>query len=214
MKQLVIIGARGWGREVWNMAAHDIPAFIGGEMGIKGFLDDKRGAFSGLRGEYPPILSSVESYEPEEDDVFVCALGDCAYRKKYADMILSKGGQFISLISPMARVNATARIGIGSIVCPWSAVSDNVNLGDFAMVHSYSNLGHDVTVGKYCSIESHVFCGGGAQIGDMCTLHVRSAILPRKKIGDNVTVGFGSVVMRNVASGLHVFGNPAKRIDF
>lgn len=214
MKHLVIIGARGWGREVWNMVAHDIPEFVSGEMVVKGFLDDKKDAFSGLRGIYPPIISSVENYAPQKDDVFFCALGDGESRRKYAEMILAKGGKFISLISPAARVNATARIGIGSIVCPWSALSDNVTLGDFAMVHSYTNLGHDVKVGNYCSFESHVFCGGDAQIGDMCTLHVRSAILPRKKIGDSVTVGFGSVVMRNVASGLHVFGNPAKKMDF
>lgn len=216
MKHLIIIGARGFGREMFDFA-HTIRAFREGEFDIKGFLDDKVDALDGYPcsyGEYPPILGPVETYEPQEDDVFFCALGDAKWRMEYAGKIIAKGGKFVNLISDEAHVAKGARIGQGVLLCSWTSVSTNVTIGDFTVVHPYSDFGHDATVGKGCTIESYVFMGGYSLIGDGCTMHVKSSILPHKKIGDNVVVGVGSAVMRNFGSNLHVFGNPARKIEF
>ena len=206
MKKLLIIGARGFGREVYELARN--------QYEVKGFLDSKADAFAGLNGDYPPILGAVETYEPQEDDVFFCALGDPFYRRKYADIILAKGGEFISLIAKGAFVNPTAKIGKGVIISAWTQVSDNVQIGDFTMVHSYCTFGHDAKIGANNSIEAYCFFGGYSQTGDNVTMHVRSMIIRHKRVGSNVTVGAGSVVMRNHGDNLHLFGNPAKKINF
>ena len=215
-KHLVIIGARGFGREVFGFA-HQVAAFQRGEFDIKGFLDDKADLLDGYPcpyGDYPPILGPVETYEPQPDDVFFCALGDAKWRRVYSGKILAKGGEFISLISPEAHVSNAATIGRGVMICSWTSVSTNVRIGDFTIVHPLCNFGHDVRVGSYCTIESHVFMGGFSEMGDGSTLHVRAGIIPKKRIGRNVSVGFGSVVMRNFGDDVHVFGNPAKVMDF
>lgn len=213
MPNLIIIGARGWGREVFGMA-RTFPSFCDGTYRIKGFLDDKADALEGLRGDFPPILGPVETYIPKSDDVFVCALGDCIYRRKYAEMILAKGGRFMTLIHPGARVSPYARIGQGGIICNWCSISNNVDVGDFTMVHAFSTIGHDVKIGAYNSIESYCFFGGYAKTGDDTTFHVRSAIIPHKRVGNRCVVGFGSVVMRNYGDNVHLFGNPARQMDF
>lgn len=206
MKKLVIIGARGYGREAYALAKFHYE--------VKGFLDDKSDAFEGLRGTYPPILGPVETYEPEPGDVFFCALGDPAARRIYAEKIMAKGGEFISLVSRHAYVNPTAKIGAGVFIATETQVSDNVEIGDFTMVHSYCIFGHDVRIGAYNSIESYCFFGGYASTGDNVAMHVRSAIIAHKRVGNNVSVGFGSVVMRNFGDNVHLFGNPATKIEF
>ena len=65
MKHLIIIGARGAGRETFLTATKSFG--YGHEFDIKGFLDGKTDALDGLPG-YPPILSSVESYQVEEGE--------------------------------------------------------------------------------------------------------------------------------------------------
>lgn len=213
MKHLIIIGARGWGREVLGMA-RAFPQFRDGTYDIKGFLDDNADALNGLRGNFPPVLGAVETYMPQENDVFICALGDCKYRRKYSEIILAKGGEFISLIHPGSIVSPHAKIGFGVIVCNWCTISNNVEIGNFTMIHAFTALGHDVRIGAYNSIESYCFFGGYSQTGDNTTFHVRSSIIPHKKVGANCSVGFGSVVMRNFGDNLHLFGNPAKKLDF
>ena len=46
MKNLLIVGARGWGREVYASISKS-KEIIDGEMVIKGFLDSKSDAFEG-----------------------------------------------------------------------------------------------------------------------------------------------------------------------
>ena len=113
MKHLLIIGARGFGREIYNSATESIG--YGTEFDIKGFLDDKADALDGFDG-YPPIISSVEAYEPLHGDVFVCALGDVKYKIKYAQIILEKGGEFITLIHNSAYISKNVKIGKLSMV--------------------------------------------------------------------------------------------------
>lgn len=213
MKHLIIIGARGWGREVYA-AALGSKAYQEGEFDIKGFLDSKADALDGLKGDYPSILGAPETYEIQEDDVFFVAMGEPKWRKYYAEMMEKKGAKFISIISENAFINPTATIGEGSFVAGWSCVSDNVVLGKHSIVHVFCDLGHDAKVGDYSSIEAYSFLGGYSQVGQGAIMHVRSTLIRHKKIGNNVEVGSNSVVIRNVKDGFHVFGNPAQKIDF
>ncbi len=216
MKHLVIIGARGFGREIYGLA-HDTMAFKNGEMDIKGFLDDKADALDGVAQPpegFPPILATVETYQLQPDDVFFCALGDPKWRRHYAEIILAKGGEFVSLISPKAGISPAAKIGIGCMVGSGVCVSTNVVIGDFTVIHAYSVIGHDTRIGSYNSLEAFCFLGGHVKTGDESFLHVRSSIIRQRRVGSRVTVGIGSVVMRNYGDDVHLFGNPAKKMVF
>ena len=67
MKHLILIGARGFGREFYNWTMDCIKAGL--DLQVKGFLDDKTDALDGF-DNYPRILSSVEDYEVQQDDDF------------------------------------------------------------------------------------------------------------------------------------------------
>lgn len=213
MKNLIIIGARGWGREVYA-AVLGTKAYKDGEFTIKGFLDSKADAFDGLKGDYPPILGAPETYEIQEYDVFFVAMGEPKWRKYYAEMMEQKGAKFISIICNNAYINPTVTIGEGSFIAGWSCISDNVILGKHSIIHVFCDLGHDAKVGDYSSIEAYSFLGGYSEVGQESVMHVRSTLIAHKKIGNQVSVGSSSVVMRNIKDGLHVFGNPAQKIDF
>ena len=212
MKHLIIVGARGWGREVYASAI-GTQAYRDGEFDVKGFLDSKADAFEGLNGNYPPIICAPEEYEVQSDDIFFVAMGEPKWRKYYAEMMEQKGAKFMSIICDNASVTTTAQIGDGTFIAGWTCVSDNVKLGRHVMIHPFCDLGHDTRVGNYASIEAYCFFGGYSDMGDESVMHVRSHLLPHKKIGDRVVVGASSVVMRNVKDGDHVFGNPAKKIE-
>lgn len=212
MKQLLIIGARGWGREVYSTFINSL-MFEKGDCEVKGFLDDKKDALDGLKGDWPPIIGTVEDYEVRHDDVFFCAMGDAHWRKHYAEMIAKKGGHFINIIDRIAWVNPSVSIGEGVYVGPLTMISANVSVGNHAVIQGYCNIGHDVQIGEYASIESYVFMGGYSSVGSLSTLHTKSSVIPHKSVGEECVVGFGSVVMRNVQDGTSVFGNPAVKIE-
>lgn len=211
MKNLLIIGARGYGREVYNLAIQC--KGYNTEYRIKGFLDDDANALTGFNG-YPEVISSVESYVVQDDDAFVCALGGIKWKKHYVGLILSKGGLFMNLIHPTAIFNRNVIYGIGLIVFMYTNISNDCIIGDFVTIQGFVGIGHDSMIGDWCHINAYSFMGGFAVLGNGVCLNTRSTILPSMRIGENATVGAGSIVIRNVKENTTVFGNPAKKIEF
>ncbi len=211
MKQLLIIGARGWGREVYDIALASINA--GADFKVKGFLDDKSDALDGYNN-YPPIIGPVETYEIQSDDIFICALGDVNYKNKYAEIILNKGGVFVSLIHPTAVIGKNAQMGKGCVVGAYANLSNDTTIGDFVTMSIRSGIGHDSTIGNYSHIGGNCCISGFVTIGEFVTMHPGCVMVPHRKIGNNAIIGTGSVVLSNVKPGITIFGNPAKKIDF
>lgn len=205
MKDLIIIGARGFGREVYNLA---IACNVNNEYVIKGFLDDKFDALINFKN-YPPILSSVEDYIPTENDVFVCALGDVFYKKKYTDMMLLKGGVFVSLIHPNATIFTNAKIGERAIISANVTISCDTVLGSDITIHTGTIIGHDVTIGNYCSLGANTFYGGYCTLEEFVTIHPHSSVMPHKIVRKNCIVGISSVVIKNTPENTTMHGNPA-----
>lgn len=211
MKNLIIIGARGFGREVYSLAIQSVG--YDEEFVVKGFLDDNSNVLDGF-DNYPAILNSVEAYEIHPDDVFICALGSVKAKKHYVTILLNKGAIFINLIHKNVVFNINAKLGTGCIFWGPISISNDVIIKDFVTIHPNVAIGHDVSIGNFAHIGAYCFFGGYTEIQNDVTIYVRATILDRLKVGQGATVGAGSVVLRNVKENTTVFGNPAKKIQF
>lgn len=211
MKHLIIIGARGFGREVYNTALESIG--FGTDFTISGFLDDKFDALDGYYN-YPPILSSVEDYIPQSDDVFICALGTPLYKKKYVKIILEKGGEFINIIHKSVHIGSNTIYGKGCVFSQNVQISCDIKIGDFVAMNFMTVIGHDAVIGDYSHLNSMSFMGGYSQLGEMVTLNTGAILQPHKRVGNNSVVGAGSFVYKNVKDNKIVFGNPAQELEY
>ena len=206
MKNLVIIGAGGFGRELCS-AAHEAVGF-GERFRMKGFLDANPSALGRFDG-YPPIIGSPEDYAPQPDDVFVTALGNIAARRRCAEMIEGRGGEFISIIHRSAWLGQNTIVGPGSFIAHCAALTVDARVGRHAYIFHGAEIGHDSSVGDFAHVYSLCSVGGGVKIGKGAVLYPGARIVPGRTIGDGAVVGIGSVVLLNVKPGATVFGNPA-----
>ena len=183
------------------------------EFIIKGFLDDKNDALNDFEG-YPPIIGSVDNYEINNNDYFICALGEPKYRKYYSDIIKNKGGKLYTYIHPTAIVHPNAKIGEGVIISIFCHISNDSIIGDLSVIQGYCTVGHDVKIGYNCSLQCYSFLGGFAELEDNVMVHTRATILPNIKVGENAQIGAGSICIKKVKANTSVFGIPAKKLEY
>ena len=210
MKDLVIIGAGSYGREVYNLALEC--RGYGTDFIIKGFIDNLYDRID--HDGYPPILGTVDSYSIQTDDVFVCALMDVDIKKKYIDCIANKGGQFFNLIHNTSTIWKNSKLGVGCIIFDNVHISCDIIIGNFVTIQPLSVLGHDVIIKDYCHLNTYTFLGGKAVVNEMVIINTGAIIHPSIEIGKHAVIGAGSVVLRKVKDNVTVFGSPAKELSF
>jgi len=207
LKKLIIIGAGGFGREVYQWAAKNPgnkTIFV-----MKGFLDDNPNALEGYN--YPiGIISSLESYTPQSADIFLCAMGNPQAKAKCITLMLEKGAKFTNLIHPSAVIGSNISIGLGIIICPNVVISADIKIGDFVSIDSQSVLGHDSELGHFSHVATFSAVTGGSKLGSRVFVGSHSTVLPGIIVGDDAVIGAGSVVTKDVDAGITVVGVPAK----
>lgn len=210
MKNLLIIGASGFGRDIYNLAI-ECKGYLC-DYKIKGFLDDNKDALKGYESTYPLIVGTVNNYEIENEDVFICALGDVQTKKKCVQILTKKGGKFISLIHPSAHVDINAKVGKGCVVLQNAVLGSGSIIGDFVLIQISTIIGHDSKIGNYSRIDCHAVCVGGVVIEDEVTIHTSAVINHKVIVGRGSIVGACSFVIRKVKENSTVYGNPAIKL--
>lgn len=206
MKNLLIAGAGGFGREVYDMVL-EMPEFR-----VAGFLSDVPTAlddYPELRAE-AEIVGTIAGYKFRAGEFVVNAIGDVAGRKKVAETLRANGAHFVNLIHPTAFVSKFAKLGEGVIICRGGGVSTGTKLGDFVLVNACATVGHDAEVGAFSVICPHVSIGGFAKIGAECFVGANASVAPKKILGRGSQIMANSFVARDAQAEALVVGVPGR----
>lgn len=207
MRKIIIAGAGGFGREILQLIK-DINTFTL-TWEIAGFINDIPDALDGYECSHS-IIGTIQDWQPLEDEVFVCAIGNPVGRKSVVEKLKSKGASFVSLVHPTAIIGSYNAIGEGLIMYPYSKINVNCIIGSFVSIASSTNIGHDVVVGDFCAINAGSVLTGHVKLGNKVFMGTNSTIIPHVVIGDDVFIGAGSVVVSSINPGLRIMGNPAR----
>lgn len=209
MKNLIIVGAGGFGRELlqWvkeiNKEEH--------KWNIKGFIDDNVHALEGYQCDYK-VIGQIKTWEPHEDECFACAIAHPKTKECVVTGLIKRGACFVNVIHPKALIGEFNEIGEGVILYPKASLTVNIKIGDYVTILS-SGIGHDVTIGDYSTISSNCGINGKVNIGKRVFIGSNAVIIPSRKIGDDAFISAGSVVVSNIKANTKVIGNPAKRLN-
>jgi sugar O-acyltransferase (sialic acid O-acetyltransferase NeuD family) len=209
-KNLYIVGAGDFGRELesWLKLSPDFQI----EFQIKGYLDDDPSSLDNYPSSYS-IISSITDFKFNENDYVLVTITDPLIRKEIIQKLHGKV-KYYSYIAPDVIIGKDTVIGEGVIICYNSIISNNTKIGAFVIMNVGCKIGHDCIIKDYSSLMASIDLGGHVELGEGVFLGTKATIIPQKKITDNIKIGAGSVVIKNLKKQGTYFGNPAKKISY
>ena len=208
LPKLWIVGAGGLGREMWGYARQAIEAGAR-DWALGGFVDDRPDALA----TFDPRISirgPLETLEPQDDEVFIVGVGDPRTKLALADRLAGKGARFTNLIHPTALFGDRNRIGVGCMFGPYSGASCDGVIEDHCTFIAKSGIGHDVRIGRGCTLSGFSEVNGFARLDEGVLIGSHAVVNPSVVMGAYSKAFAGAIVMKDVAAGAQVGGNPAR----
>lgn len=200
--RLAILGAGGHGRVVADCAERLGWSEIA-------FFDDNPDAEKPapweLAGTGADLLASVTDFE-----AFIVGIGINRIRLERQQALLAAGGRVATLIHPAATVSRHAVIGAGSVVFAGAVVNVGAVVGQACILNTGCGIDHDDHLADGVHVSPGAHLGGGVSVGEASWIGLGASVREGISIGRDVRIGAGAVVVRHVADGLTVVGNPAR----
>lgn len=209
MKDLYIIGAGGFGREVVWLAERINE--INPIWNIMGFIDDDENIWNTVIDKYK-VYGGLTYLETCKGAYVVCAVGNAKTRKKIINKICGLDIHFATLIDPSVIMSKRVSIGEGTIICAGTIVTVDVTIGKHVIINLDCTLGHDDDIADYATLYPSVNVSGCCKIGECVELGTGMQIIQGLTVTNGAIVGAGACVVRNIDEiGVYV-GTPAVRI--
>lgn len=212
MKDIIIIGAGGFAREVaWLI--EDINKFKS-KWNLLGFIDEDKNKVGKIYNGIE-VLGDFNWLNKNKNEIYgVCAIGDSKIRAKLINKAIKMGVKFPILIHPSVIMSAYNNIGEGTIICAGSILTTNIVIGKHVIVNLDCTIGHDATIGDYCTMFPSVNISGNTKLNKDVNLGTGSFTIQGVSIGENSIIGAGAIVTKNIPADCTAVGAPAKPIKY
>jgi UDP-3-O-[3-hydroxymyristoyl] glucosamine N-acyltransferase len=118
-----------------------------------------------------------------------------------------------SLIPHIGNVVIEQEVEIGNNTCIDRAVLGSTRIGQNVKIDNLVHIAHGVVIGKNTLVIANSLIGGSTVVGENVWIAPSVSVLNKKNIGDNVTLGMGTVVIKDVADNEIIIGNPGKPLE-
>jgi sugar O-acyltransferase (sialic acid O-acetyltransferase NeuD family) len=208
-KRICIWGTGGFGREVLcclidviattNLKIENVACFM---VSDEHFKETKiMGVDVIQQSKFDPNLFNV-----------VVAIGDPSSRKRLVESLPTQT-TYATIIHPSVVISDWVKIGEGSIITAGTILTCNIKIGKHAHLNLHTTIGHDCIMGDFFTTAPAANISGNCDFGDCVYFGTNSSVRQGVKICDNVTIGMGSVVVKDITEAGVYIGNPLKILE-
>jgi len=210
MRDLVIVGAGGFGREVLQIVL-DCNA-VTPTWRFVGFLDEAVAKHRSLVHGYP-VLGGLGWLADHPATEVILAMGNPPAKRKI-DLELRRMGHatFATVVHPRAWHGRNVELGAGTVVCAGVMITCDVVIGRHVILNLNATVGHDARLEDYATLLPAVNVSGNVHVGEGADLGTASVLLPAVSVGAWSIVGAGAVVVGDLPADITAVGTPAKVI--
>lgn len=210
MKKLAIIGTRDLAYQITHFVTSD------NQYNVVGYIDDLEPKGK-IINERPVICSTQECEEYYKKGMFDCVIIGIGYsrfdlRKSIYEELKGKV-PFGTFIHSTCYVDPTAKIGEGCVIYPRCILDMNADIRPNVFINWGSGIGHDAIMHSHSFIAANVLIAGLSEVGEKCMIGNGTTFIDHIHVCNDVTIGGGATVVKNITEpGIYV-GTPAKKLE-
>jgi sugar O-acyltransferase (sialic acid O-acetyltransferase NeuD family) len=212
LKTVVIVGAGGFGREVLEIFNDCNKVYE--EWDVLGFVDDDVDLHDKVFNGYP-VLGNIEWLgQAKRTNVgCVCAVGNCASRKRIVEKLHRMGINFYRVIHPSVIISESVEMGHDVIICAGSILTVDIKIGDHVHIDTNCTVAHDAVLENYCRLGPGVRMSGETHLREGVYVGTGATLIQQVSVGKWTTIGAGAAVINNIPANVVVVGVPARTVD-
>lgn len=155
-----------------------------------------------------PVLGRFDGILDFRDNIssVYLAIGENKKREKAYYFLRKNGFYMPPLVHPKAYVESNVVIGDSSVVCIGAVVGSEANVGKGVIVNTGSSLDHESELSDFSHIAPGVVIAGRSVIGPGSFIGINACVVDKICVGGNVTIGAGSIVLKDVPNNETVTG--------
>lgn len=205
INKMYIIGAGGHAKVVLDAVKH-----CANPVSIAGLIDEtyerKGESLYGIR------INEISINEIPVNSQFHVAIGNNVDRQRLSELLKSKGLTPLSVFHKMSSVSKYANIAGGVFAAACSTLGPSSKLHEGVIVNHNAIVDHDCHISMYSHVGPGAILGGNVKIGKKVFIGSGASVLPGLTIVDNVVIGSGAVVVRDILEPGTYVGVPAKKV--
>ena len=151
------------------------------------------------------------SFEPTRQRA-VIGIGNPAIREKVARELPAET-VFETLVHPTAVISQWVELGEGSVICAGVVMTCQIRIGKHCQLNLNCTVGHDCTFGDFCTIAPGTNISGNVDLGTRVDVGTQAAFRQHLRICDDVVIGMGAVVVKDIVQPGTYVGVPAKKVS-
>jgi sugar O-acyltransferase (sialic acid O-acetyltransferase NeuD family) len=195
--KLALFGFGGHAREVQVQMQKDLTFFIDDS-----FHDPEK-----YRGKK---VKPLKDFDPSVYALML-AVGDSQKRKEIVER-LPEETRYFTYIHPTAIIANGSKIGHGSFVGAFSIITNDVSVGEHCILNRANHIGHNSKIGNFFSAMPGSIVSGDVTIGNQVYLGTNSSVIEGKILCDDIIIGAGAVVVKNLKESGTYVGVPARML--
>lgn len=207
MERLAIVGTKDLAYQITHFVTTD------NQYEVVGYIDNIEPKGNLINGR--PVLGTVaEAEDLYKKGLFDCVLIGVGYtrfdlRQKFFEELHGKV-PFGKFIHSTCYVDPTAKIAEGCVIYPRCILDLNADIRENVFLNWGTGIGHDAIMHPHSFIAANVLVAGGSEVGMRCMIGNGTTFIDHIHVCDDVTIGGGATVVKNITEpGIYV-GTPAK----
>lgn len=174
-----------------------------------GIFDDDEKLF-GTTLSGVPVRGRISDMPDREETEAVIAIGDNKIREDIAGRF--RNLRWSLLVHPYVCIHSSVQMLEGSVIFPGTVIHAESLIGRHVIINSAAVLGYGTRIGDFSHIGMRSSIGDKVIIEKNVLLGMGSVVIPTVHIFNDVTIGAGSTIIKDLGPGGVYVGNPARRV--